>query len=372
MKNNKFLITILFLYFFVASLCSQTLTVVKEFASIPNSSVLALYKNQFGHKEKPDLDVTFPYSLVRIRITGNEHEVTMAKKRLGLYLGQLRAVEEVYRDVENELLFLIPSAAGHVELTCGDGCEKLTILDEVRLQANTIYYGVVHYIPADINEDLEQLKRELLAELENTKDSKHVVRKIERGVYNGHEYADMGLSVKWATCNIGASKSELFGNYIAWGEVYAQTHHSIKSYKWSKGNSIKKLSQIKYNKEDNKQVLDAADDAAAVIWGGAWRMPSKEEYMELRDKCIWTWTTQNGVDGYEVVSKVNGNSIFFPAAGFHVLNMYSGAGTYGMYWTNTLEINEPIHACDMQFNSNAIYVDKLHRHLGLPIRPVFP
>ena len=144
-KQILLLLAICFGHFLYA----QTLSITKEFALVPNSSVLALYKNQFGHKEKPELDDNFPYALIRVRLEGNERDVTMAKQKLGLYLGQLRAVEEVYKGIENELLFLVPSGSGHVEITCGEGCAKQTIIDEARLISNKMYYGIVHYTPAE-------------------------------------------------------------------------------------------------------------------------------------------------------------------------------------------------------------------------------
>ena len=144
-KQILLLLAICFGHFLYA----QTLSITKEFTLVPNSSVLALYKNQFGHKEKPELDDTFPYALIRVRLEGNERDVTMAKQKLGLYLGQLRAVEEVYKGIENELLFLVPSGSGHVEITCGEGCAKQTIIDEARLISNKMYYGIVHYTPAE-------------------------------------------------------------------------------------------------------------------------------------------------------------------------------------------------------------------------------
>lgn len=126
---------------------AQSLTVTQDFRPIPNSLVMASYKNQFGKWEKPDLDDTFPYAVVRVRLEGNAREVSAAKKRIGLYLGTMRMVMDKCTDIENEILFLIPSAAGHVEILCGDGCEKQTIIDQARLKSNTVYYGKVHFVP---------------------------------------------------------------------------------------------------------------------------------------------------------------------------------------------------------------------------------
>ncbi|MDY4512770.1 MAG: hypothetical protein SPE10_04900, partial [Paludibacteraceae bacterium] len=114
---------------------------------------------------------------------------------------------------------------------------------------------------------------------------------------NGHEYVDLGLSVKWATCNVGASKPEEYGNYYAWGETTTKSTYNWSTYKWCNGS---KTTLTKYNTSssygtvDNKTVLELADDAARANWGGAWRMPTDAEWTELRENCTWTWITKNG------------------------------------------------------------------------------
>lgn len=204
-KLNIFLIALLF-SLGANSMTAQSLSILKDFVAVPNSSVLALYKNQFGKWEKPDLDDSFPYALIRVRLIGNEYEVTMAKKKLSLYLGQMRAVEEVNRDVENELLFLVPSSAGHVEITCGDGCTKQVIFDLNRLQSNMLYFGVVRYIPAEedylnfLNMDSikEQIYAEVEQQLQTNVESKNLVsgsatQSIDDGVEK-HTYLVNGVS----------------------------------------------------------------------------------------------------------------------------------------------------------------------------------
>lgn len=147
--NSKRLLIIVVLLSMAMSFWAQSLTVTQEVKVVPNSSVLALYKNQFGKWEKPDLDDTFPYVVIRIALEGNAREVKAAKKMVGLYLGTQTAVEAVYKDNENELLFLIPSRVRHVEITCGDGCDKQTIIDAMQLRSNMVYSGKVHYVPAE-------------------------------------------------------------------------------------------------------------------------------------------------------------------------------------------------------------------------------
>ena len=127
---------------------AQSLTIVEDFKIIENSSAMVAYYNQFGDYEKPAMDDTFPYAVVRVLLEGNAHEVTAAKKMLGVYTGLLsEGVKASYLDFENEILFLVPSNVGHVELSCGDGCARKTILELPKLQSNAVYWGKVHYTP---------------------------------------------------------------------------------------------------------------------------------------------------------------------------------------------------------------------------------
>ena len=130
-----------------------------------------------------------------------------------------------------------------------------------------------------------------------------------------YEAVDLGLpsGIKWATCNVGATKPEEFGGYYAWGETEEKDDYSWGTYKWCNGSSTtmtKYCIDSSYGTVDNKTVLDLEDDVAHVKWGGSWRMPTRAEQEELRNNCTWTWTTQNAVNGYKVTSKTNGNSIF--------------------------------------------------------------
>ncbi|MBQ8056015.1 MAG: hypothetical protein IJ270_04275, partial [Paludibacteraceae bacterium] len=146
----------------------------------------------------------------------------------------------------------------------------------------------------------------------------------QNGVHEGHEYVDLGLSVKWATYNVGATTPEDYGDYFAWGEVEPKDYYDWSSYKYCNGTDTsltKYCNDINYgfNKFiDNKLELDLEDDAASVNWGGKWRMPTADELDDLRYSCTWEWTTQNGVVGLLGTSRVEGytdRTIFFPAAG---------------------------------------------------------
>ena len=197
-----------------------------------------------------------------------------------------------------------------------------------------------------------------------------------------HEYVDLGLSVKWATCNVGADKPEDNGNLYAWGETEVKEQYSVRTSKWG---SMAFLKKYNINSEqgtvDNKTTLDLEDDVAHVTWGGNWRMPTKEEMDELHDNCTWEWTTLNGVNGYRVTSKKQGytdRSIFFPAAGYKANGFYE-YGRNGNYWSRSL-MTDPYGdgsvicntAACIRFNNNQANVGWEDRMAGLSVRPVCP
>ena len=195
---------------------------------------------------------------------------------------------------------------------------------------------------------------------------------------NNHEYVDLGLSVKWATCNVGATKPEEYGDYFAWGEVEPKDEYSWSTYKWCNGsyNSLTKYNNSSsYGTVDNKTVLEAADDAATANWGGAWRMPTKEEQDELRENCTWTWTTENGVNGYRVTSNKEGytdKSLFLPAAGYRNDSSLYSAGSNGFYCSSSLYTDDPYYAYGLYSGSGYLYWDGITRHYGQSVRPVCP
>ena len=195
-----------------------------------------------------------------------------------------------------------------------------------------------------------------------------------KGNENGHEWVDLGLSVKWAACNVGATSPEEYGNYYAWGETEPKTTTCTwATYKWCNGSNT---TLTKYNIDssrgtvDNKTVLELADDAARANWGGAWRMPTDAEWTELRENCTWTWTTKNGVNGYEVKSEANGNSIFLPAAGYRYNGDLYGAGYGGYYWSSSLGTGSPNGAWYVVFYSGYVYRYYDNRYCGQSVRPV--
>ena len=196
------------------------------------------------------------------------------------------------------------------------------------------------------------------------------------GTENGHEWVDLGLSVKWATCNVGATKPEEYGNYYAWGETETKTTYNWSTYKWCSGSTetqTKYCTDSSYGTVDNKTTLELEDDAARANWGGAWRMPTDAEWTELLENCTWTWTSDyngTGVAGRIVTSKINGNSIFLPAAGSRNDESLGDAGYYGRYWSSSLFTGFPDNAWHVSFSSDYVNRDYFYRGGGLSVRPV--
>lgn len=195
-----------------------------------------------------------------------------------------------------------------------------------------------------------------------------------------HEYVDLDLNVKWATCNIGASAPEDYGYFFAWGETEGFGHNTNdrKGFEWAGYTLCDGTSDhlTKYCQEawrgpvDGKTTLDPEDDAAHVYWGGTWRMPTQAEQDELRTNCTWTWCTQNGVNGYKVTSNKNGNSIFLPAAGTRHYNYLSNEGTTGVYWSSSLSSSLSAH--NLFLNENHVESNGNPRCNGYSVRAVCP
>ena len=187
---------------------------------------------------------------------------------------------------------------------------------------------------------------------------------IEYVSSEGNEYVDLGLSVKWATHNLGAEKPEDFGNNYAWGEVETKDTYDWSNYKWCNGGepisySSKKLTKYcttsSYGNVDNKTTLEIADDAANANLGGNWRMPTSAEVDELISECEWIW--QEG--GYLVVSKVNSKSIFIPSA-----------SVCAKYWTSDYSGYKDSYI--LYVSPSNYYKTDNSREKGLLIRPVLP
>ena len=175
------------------------------------------------------------------------------------------------------------------------------------------------------------------------------------GTSNGYGYVDLGLSIKWATCNIGAISPEEYGDYFAWGETTTKDTYETDNCPTFGLNASQFI--------DGEGNLTSQYDAATANWGGNWRMPTLDELNELKTNCTWTWGIQDGVNGYKVEGP-NGNSIFLPAAGNHVGEWFHDAGDCGSYWSST-----PCGTNNAYYLSSHI-VDYISRHYGHTVRPV--
>ena len=175
---------------------------------------------------------------------------------------------------------------------------------------------------------------------------------------NSHEYVDLGLpsGLLWATCNVGATTPEEYGDYFAWGETSPKDEYT-------EGNCST------YGKEMSDIAGDAQYDAATANWGGDWRMPTKAEQEELLNKCSWIWTTQNDVKGYKVTGP-NGASIFLPAAGYPYESSLSDAGSIGCYWSSSPDGSNSVKAYALDFNSSSQGMYDDSRFSGHSVRPV--
>lgn len=199
------------------------------------------------------------------------------------------------------------------------------------------------------------------------------------------EYVDLGLpsGLKWAKCNLGAPKPSEPGDHYAWGETDPKAEYTWATYKWMQAGQSEAKYITKYTIADgetggiwydssgafigdNKTALVAADDAATAKLGSPWRMPTIDEFQELIDKCTWTWTTQDGVNGYQVDGP-NGNAIFLPA-GYLVIGSYRA----GYYWSSSLSTTESDCAYSLDLNSDRYFIARTYRYFGCTVRPVRP
>ena len=178
------------------------------------------------------------------------------------------------------------------------------------------------------------------------------------GASNGYTWVDLGLpsGTKWATINVGADSPEEYGDYFAWGETTTKSTYTRSNYNYS----------------SNATTLPLDRDAAYTNWGNSWRMPTRTEQNELGNTSYttWTWTTQNGVKGYKVTSKINGNSIFLPAAGSRYGSDLYSAGSSGYYWSSSLSTDLSGYAYGLSFNSSDVSSINTNRYDGQSVRPV--
>lgn len=188
------------------------------------------------------------------------------------------------------------------------------------------------------------------------------------GYINGYAYVDLGLSVKWATCNVGTTTPAGYGNYYAWGETTTKSSYYESNCKTYDLYNYELRSKGYIGSDDN---LTMPHDAARANWGSTWRMPTKEEMEELVNNCNLEWTTQGGIKGCKVTGP-NGNSIFFPAAGCRYGTSPAYTGDDGYYWSSTsIDIlAAAYYSWDFFFLNGQEVVWYDERHFGRSVRPV--
>lgn len=198
------------------------------------------------------------------------------------------------------------------------------------------------------------------------------------GISGGnHTYVNLGLpsGTFWATCNVGASSPEEYGDYYAWGETTTKDTYNWSTYNYCNGSHDSLIKYCDYSGYgyngfvDNLTVLEAGDDAATANWGSAWCMPTKAQWEELLDNTTVTWTTQNGVNGM-LFSANNGRSLFVPAAGYRSGSSLDYAGNTGGYWSSSLYAGTPSNAWSLDFFSSYHGMNNGSRTNGRSVRAV--
>lgn len=187
---------------------------------------------------------------------------------------------------------------------------------------------------------------------------------------NGYSYVDLGLSVMWASCNLEATSVEDYGGLYAWGETSGKEVFSKEAYPYY----VDGLDQLrpttnKYNSTDGLRGLEAADDAASVIRGGGWRIPTANEAAELIKKCTWELVNVNGVKCYKVTGP-SGAYIILPWAGFNPGPGRMGQKNNCIYWTSTLSDDQEFAYFLYATDPKDMGIADDHRYFGYPIRPV--
>ena len=184
---------------------------------------------------------------------------------------------------------------------------------------------------------------------------------------NHHPHAiDLGIGVKWACCNVGASAPEQYGGYYAWGDTEEKNYYSYETYKYI---------TLDHNGVDSimhfGNIAGTSYDVAHVKWGGGWRMPGYAAHFRLLDEnCSSEWTTLNGVNGM-VFTGPNGGRIFLPAAGYRRDDGTINVGDHGYYWSSVEILDDTGDAIDLEFYSTDVnQYDYAYRPYGLSVRPV--
>ena len=225
--------------------------------------------------------------------------------------------------------------------------------------------------------------------------------------YNGHDYIDLGLSVKWATMNVGADSLYGLGDYFAWGEIEPKEEYTWDNYKFRNketGATTKYCINPKEGEVDDVTQLELIDDVAAVQWGGNWRIPNDKEYTELISQCYWDWTDSyrgHNIQGFRVFQAKDESDrgkcrtkdkgaitltiyneaedvhIFIPVSGYRTGQTTKFVGSVGDYWASTLYVRWALSNCGQMLAVFQIENDRRlnssdFRYIGHTVRAVCP
>lgn len=378
---------------YLHTVSSETYTKSNPKASIQLHHALA--RVRFNVTAASDATGSFKVSL-----SGIERVYTKGSMRLGIVgsevYGHTNAVDIVKFDkpLNDEIkagttisteVFLLPQSLKEMEpyfFFTVDGESKGISADIVNATTSGKWEsGKVYTYNITINEGKRlSVTSATIEEWGEVEELKGVTAEEFVAIADGHEYVDLGLpsGTLWATCNIGASSPEEYGDYFAWGETETKTSFDSNNYKWlTKGEGW-----TKYNEDeesgivDNINELELEDDAAHVKWGGRWCMPNHENFEELKENCVYYMWEYEGVMGLKVSSKVNDNYIFLPIASYYDGTTSSGYTGYGYYWSSSLSSRSSYFGCLLEFHYSItgrlnMDIDSyLYRYYGLPIRPV--
>ena len=180
-------------------------------------------------------------------------------------------------------------------------------------------------------------------------------QQMQQGISTDQK-VDLGLSVYWAGWNVGATSPEEPGSYYAWGETNAKSSYAP-------------ANSSTFRKSMGSIVGNSTYDVASAEWGGNWRLPTKDEFRELLDRCTWTWTTYEGERGYKVTGP-NGNSIFLPAAGWRRSTSLFYRWLSGSYWSATPDESSTFNAYYLYFDEDDRSTSRGYRYEGHSVRPV--
>lgn len=189
--------------------------------------------------------------------------------------------------------------------------------------------------------------------------------------YNAQEFVDLGLPSgnKWAKQNIGADKETDLGLYFSWADTVGYKDTSIKKFKWDDCKYYYNGTITKYNSGDDKTILEESDDAGVENWGGYWKMPTANDFLELQQNCKSEWISNynnSGVNGRLFTSLINNNTLFIPASGFLGNGLTYNVNEYCFMWTSTL--STALAAKCLNFNYGWVDIKEFHRYFGFTIR----